>query len=74
MITLTDVKIGEEVWHDGDSSFCTLSKLTVTDIKTKYNVDTGEPYKVIFCGSLGFYADTGSAIDNMFYYITPIED
>lgn len=69
---LSELQIGDPVYHDGDSSFCTMSELTVTDIKIKYDPDTGEPYNVIFCGKLMFDGRTGNAINPpLAYYISP---
>lgn len=71
MKTINELNIGDMVYHDGDSSFCTLSEMKITDIKTKYNPDTGKPYKVIVCGKFEFDGENGDALDNLFYYIKP---
>jgi len=69
---LSELQTGDLVYHDGDSSFCTMSELTVTDIKIKYDPDTGEPYNIIFCKDLMFDGRTGNAINPpLAYYISP---
>ncbi len=71
MKTVDELVIGDIVYHDGDSSFCTMSEMKVTNIKFKFNEDTGDPYKVICCGKLEFDGITGESLDNQFYYIEP---
>lgn len=40
----------------------------VTDITTKYNEDSGKPYKVIWCGMWGFSTIDGDAITIPLHY------
>ncbi len=56
------VEIGDEVYTDCHSGFCTGSWNEVTDILTKYDEDTGDPYKVICCGNRWFDARDGVAM------------
>ena len=46
-IDISDVKIGDYIAIDGDSSFCHFSHCEITKIKTKYDEDTGHPYKLL---------------------------
>lgn len=74
MKTLETLEVGDVVYHDGDSSFCHLSKITVTDIEYKYDPDTGEKYKIICCSKLKFDGRTGHALNEpLAYYIKPDE-
>jgi len=76
MKELKDIEIGDTVYVDGMSSFCASSagEEKVTNVKTKYDEDTGEPYKVICCGNHHFDSRDGWAIKGpSAYYIEPIE-
>jgi hypothetical protein len=46
-IDVSDVKVGDYIAIDGDSSFCHFSHCEITKIKTKYNEDTGKQYKLL---------------------------
>ena len=45
-IDKSDVKIGDYVCIDGESSFCSFGRLKIDKILTKYDEDTGEKYLV----------------------------
>ena len=42
----SDIKVGDYICIDGDSSFCSFGRLIIADILTKYDEDTGEKYLV----------------------------
>ena len=42
----SDIKVGDYICIDGESSFCSFGRLMITDILTKYDEDTGEKYLV----------------------------
>lgn len=46
-IDISDVKIGDYIAIDGDSSFCHFGYHLISDIKKKYNEDTGKQYKLL---------------------------
>lgn len=46
-IDIADVKVGDYIAIDGESSFCHFSYCKITKIKTKYNEDTGKQYKLL---------------------------
>lgn len=46
-IDISDVKVGDYIAIDGESSFCHFSYCEITKIKTKYNEDTGKQYKLL---------------------------
>ena len=65
---LKRVRVGDDVdiecWSaQGDD---TVRK--VTDITTKYDENTGKPYKVLWCGMWGFSAIDGDAITIPLHY------
>jgi len=63
-------KVGDKVLIECYTSMGTGGKEKVTKITTKYNENTGKPYKVIWFGSHGFSAKTGEAITPpTMYYI-----
>lgn len=55
-------KVGEKVYIEATNGMCTGGEDVVTDIVTKYDEDTGKPYKVICCGKHHFRAATGEPI------------
>jgi len=55
-------QIGQKVFIDGSSGFCDPSWEVITNIETKYDEDTGEPYQLIFCGGSSYRGDTGECI------------
>lgn len=42
----SDIKVGDYICIDGESSFCSFGRQLIADILTKYNEDTGEKYLV----------------------------
>ena len=46
-IDISDVKVGDYIAIDGESSFCHFSYCEITKIQTKYNEDTGKQYKLL---------------------------
>jgi hypothetical protein len=46
-IDISDVKVGDYIAIDGDSSFCHFEYSLISKIKTKYNEDTGQQYKLL---------------------------
>ena len=65
-----ELKVGDVVTIACVSGLGTGGLVIVTDIKTKYDEDSGEPYKVIVCGSSEYLARDGSAITPpLAYYI-----
>lgn len=66
-----DIGVNDTIYVDGDSSFCTGGYEEVTEIKTKYDEDTGEPYRVICTKDQKFDGRSGLAITPpLAYYIT----
>ncbi len=55
------VKVGDKLMIECNSAMGTGGPEIVTRIKTKYNRDTGKPYKVICCEKHKFYARSGRA-------------
>lgn len=41
-----EIKVGDYIYIDGESSFCYGSYQKITKIETRYNEFTGKPYKV----------------------------
>ena len=67
-MSLKRIKVGDDVniecWSaQGDD---TVRK--VTDITTKYDENTGKPYKVLWCGMWGFSVIDGDALTIPFHY------
>ena len=46
-IDIEDVKVGDYIAIDGESSFCHFSYCEIRKIQTKYNEDTGKQYKLL---------------------------
>jgi hypothetical protein len=46
-IDISDVKVGDYIAIDGDSSFCHFGYHLIGKVKTKYNEDTGKQYKLL---------------------------
>ena len=66
-----NINVGDMIYLDGDSGFCTGSEDEVTEIKTKYDENTGEPYRVICTEDQEFDGRSGLAITPpLAYYIT----
>ena len=58
-----EVKVGDYIYIDGESSFCYGSYLKITKIETRYNEFTGKPYKVFKDEDDDFWsAETGLCI------------
>jgi len=43
---LSDLKVGDNVWHGGDSGFCHSSIETIVKIETKFDENTGVSYNI----------------------------
>jgi hypothetical protein len=70
-MSLKNIKVGDKVAVECYTSMGTGGTDKVTRIKTKYNEDTGKPYKVICCGKHEFSAKTGDALTPpTMYYIS----
>jgi len=70
----SDIEAGDVVYIDGDSGFCQGGYEVVTETKTKYDENTGEPYKVICCEKHEFDARSGMAITPPLAYYISIEN
>lgn len=46
-IDISEVKVGDYIAIDGESSFCHFSYCEIRKILTKYNEDTGKQYKLL---------------------------
>lgn len=58
-----EVKVGDYLYIDGESSFCYGSYQKITKIETRYNEFTGKPYKVFKDDDNNFWsAETGLCI------------
>lgn len=75
-MNLSQLKVNDKVWCDGDSSFCHLSCETVRMITYQYDEYTGERYKVIWIdGGRKFDGRDGSAMNPpTAYYLTEMEN
>lgn len=70
----SDIQVGDMVYIDGDSGFCTGSDEVVTETRIKYDQDTGEQYKAICCGSHEFDTRSGMAITPPTAYYISIKE
>lgn len=61
-ITKEEAKVGDYVYVDGASSFCTGGKEKIRAFKTRYNSKTGEPYEVVVTTDGVYRKDDGAAI------------
>lgn len=60
---LEDLQVGDKVWCGCDSGFCHDSIKKVKEIKTKFNKNSGKPYKVIVLkGGQEFSSKDGGAL------------
>lgn len=59
MKKFNNLKVGDVVYIDKQSSFGDAGEEKVTKITTQYYIKTGKPYKVIWFGNHRFNADTG---------------
>jgi hypothetical protein len=70
-----ELQIGDEVTVQGQSSFCSTSKSKITDIQTKYDENTGVPYKVYITGDHRFDGRNGWALNPpTAYYIKELQN
>lgn len=71
-------KVGDYIWLNCYTSHGASSEgyITVTNIKYKYDEDTGDPYEVICFEDLEFNAETGESLtkSDMFYIETEEPD
>lgn len=66
-------KVGDKVAVECLTSMGQDSEETITKITTKYDENTGKPYKVIWCGERAFYSTHGGAFNPpMFYCISDL--
>ena len=68
MKTLKNLKPGDSVVVECFTGLGSGGPAKVTKTTTKYNEDTGKPYKVVWCGKHGFSAKNGCAITAPFFY------
>lgn len=61
-ITKEEAKVGDYVFVDGASSFCTGSKEKITAFETRYDSKTGKPYEIVVTKEFVFRKDDGSTI------------
>ena len=60
-----DIKVGDYMYLDGPSSFCDGYYMQIERISTKYDTDTGEPYRVFIDEDCDWYdSRTGACISN----------
>lgn len=63
-------KVGDKIMVECFTGMGTGGIEKITKITTKYDEDTGKPYKVIWCGKHMFHGITGKALNSpTFYYI-----
>lgn len=67
-INKEEAKVGDYAYVDGYSGFCYGSYERITDIVTRYDEITGEPYKVIVCGKGLYRFDNGWSINGAMAY------
>lgn len=70
------LEIGDTVNIDGQSSFCQPSTTVIIDIKTKYDEETGAPYKVyVTTGNHRFDGRNGWALNPpTAYYMKELQE
>jgi hypothetical protein len=61
-------KIGDTVMIECQSALGTGGPAKITKITTRYDENTGKPYKTLWCGKRGFSAKTGYAVTAPFAY------
>jgi hypothetical protein len=72
-IAMIKGKIGDDVMIECLTSMGTGGIEKITDITTKYDENTGKPYKFIWCKDRAFHSVTGAALNPpTFYYICDI--
>lgn len=60
-----DIKVGDYMFTDGPSSFCTGSYIRIEKIVTRYDEETGSPYLVFIDDDDNWYdSRTGACISN----------
>lgn len=67
-INKEEAKVGDYAYVDGYSGFCYGSYVQITDIETRYDENTGDPYKVIVCGKGLYRFDNGWRINGAMAY------
>lgn len=67
-ITKEEAKVGDYVYIDGESSFCTGGKEKIKAFRTRYNPKTGEPYEVVVTKNSVYRKDDGSTIEGATAY------
>jgi len=66
-----NLSVGDKVYVECYSGMGTGGESTITNIKTKFDEDTGEPYPVICCGDHEFHGKEGYALTPpTMYFIT----
>lgn len=78
-INKEEAKVGDYAYVDGYSGFCYGSYERITDIVTRYDEVTGNPYKVIVCDDDCFRFDDGWCIKGatayrIFHYARKINE
>lgn len=63
------IKVGDTVISESFTSMGSGGSSVVTDIYPQYDPKTGEPFRVIACGSHKWNGSTGNAMDGSFYYL-----
>ena len=69
MIEESDVKVGDYVCIDGESSFCSFGRHIIEKILTKYDEDTGEKY-LVYLDADGnkWNSKTGHCMNGLYAY------
>ena len=71
-VKVSNLNVGDKVYHDGNSGFCHMSICEITKVSYKWEEDTGEKYKVLHIDEKKFDARNGYAINPpLAYFITP---
>ena len=66
---LDNIKVGDEIYVDGYTSFCTTGNRKVTKIKTRYDKKTGEQYRLICVSDHKFDGRNGAGRGSSMYFI-----
>lgn len=61
-ITKEEAKVGDYVYVDGRSSFCTGSYEKIKAFETRYDSNTGKPYEIVVTTDGVYRKDDGSTI------------
>lgn len=64
--------IGDKVYIDGYTSFCSPSHETVKNVEYRFDAFTGKPYQLVTTGTGSFRSDTGECVKGptMYYMET----